>query len=136
MQDKYWTYGKSVAITADGFLGHSGKTLAVDGRLHNKVPQGDGDNSFSLFWAIPRTVVKKEANLLLQKASADLSVKVTVPGMKKKLESSTKDNEVAVQVLTNPLPIEAHTRLVALEDMTLHKLRQKEAEVAAKGKKK
>ena len=102
--------------------------MAVDGRLHSRIPEAKTENSFCLFWALQRTLVKREANLVIQKAAVDITVKVMVPGSKRKLEDSTVDNEVTVPVLTNPLPIEKHTRLVALEDMLLHKLRQKESD--------
>ena len=90
-----------------------------------------------MFWAVPRTAVKKEANLVLEWAGVELSVKVRLPS-KTDISDNTTEGEVKVPVLTNPAAIAAKTMLLAIEDIALHKVmasqNQKEQAKAEKEK--
>ena len=113
------------------------RTLAVDGRLHHKIPEAADDRSFCMFWAVPRTAIKKEANLVLEWAGVELSVKINLPS-KTDISDNTTEGEVKVPVLTNPAAIAANTMLLAIEDIALHKVmasqNQKELAKAEKEK--
>ena len=86
------------------------------------VTQGVGE-VFVLFWAIQRTMEKAEANLELVFPAVHFDASVTLPGKKRAgaVDASVVENTTP-PVLTNPSPVEAQTRLVALDDLSLHKL--------------
>ena len=119
IKDKYWSYGKSASIKTDLI---SKKTLALDGRLHHRPPAGkDEERVFSVFWAIGRTTVAKQANLTLEWVDVHVGVEIVLPN-KRKLEADASNTEVKVPILINLEKVPAHTLLTALDDVGLHKV--------------
>ena len=73
---------------------------------------------------VERTLAKKEANLQIEYATAsiDVSVKIGV-GTKRKFEHMSSDDvDIEMPYLTNTKDIAAHTKLIALDDASCHKL--------------
>ena len=126
LKDRYWTYGKAVSVSCA--LLPAGKTLAIDGRLHQKPPKqtegDDSDRSFSMFWAVQRTTDAKDANLKLEWVSVCVSIAVTLH-MKRSFDTATEPGDLKLPLLVNTAKIDAHTRLIALDDTELSKTAQK-----------
>ena len=114
-----------------------GKHLALDGRMRNKFFEAKEANLGAaakeethgdIFFAIERTQDKSKANLVLTYVEMPLQSSLTLPNGKKMtiaLESSYLPD---VPLLTNPEPILARTRLVALDDLALRNVMLKEEE--------
>ena len=123
VKDRYWTLGRSALLK---YPLQQGKHLALDGRLASKIPSADTDQSFSLFWAVERTQSKIEANLVLEYAKATVDVMLEMPSGKKKVEMAQREGHVMeIPYLVNAKAIAPKTRLVALDDLTLHKVASK-----------
>ena len=135
VKDKYWTYGKSASVKSNLL---TVKTLALDGRLHHRPPAtatpGE-DRIFSLFWAIGRTTQKKEANLALEWIDVDVKVSTTLPN-KRSYKAEDDKSVVQVPILVNPDKIAAHTLLVAIDDVALHKVMAEQSKTGGGGLKK
>ena len=97
--------------------------MALDGRLASKVSGGGKDDQkrqpFSMFWVIPRTQNKAEANLALEYAKCTIGVGIEFAGSK-----DTKKEESAIEIpyLVNQKDIPAKTRLVGMDDLALAKI--------------
>jgi hypothetical protein len=139
IKDRFWTKGRCAMLrTSKGLAALLGnKTLALDGRLRADfhVPQKDDKRQEvrrgSLFFCVQRTLVKKEANLVLSYAKPSLNVSVTMPG-KKKVSKQERNSEIEIPLLTNTGAIKAHTLLVAMDDVALNEVIVLETAATAK----
>ena len=121
IKDKYWTHGKSNLIETPKSYPR-GKHVVIDGRLASKLPEDD-QKMLCLFWVIDRTQTKDEANLHIYHATTSIDIKVQLSTGSKRTFSqmSGEDANVKVPYLSNPVDIDAHTLLVALDDANLVK---------------
>ena len=125
VKDCYWTLGRSVLFSQTATPHPSRKHLVLDGRTMARTLD-DPKRTFSPFWCIQRVTDKNEANLTLHFPTVRLKASVTLPGATTKCSVDTSDVESVVPpVLTNVAAVKARTRLVALDDMSLHKLTEK-----------
>ena len=94
--------------------------------MAGKLPTKD-DKSFSLFFVVERTDVKSDANLQLEYAIASFDISVRLDcGVKRKFpEMSGEGHDVKMPVLVNPKDIPAHTKLLAMDDVAVHKIQAK-----------
>ena len=53
-------------------------------------------------------------------------LKVELPGYEKHTVKWKKDDVPGIPVLTNKAPVKKHTRLVALDDLQLHRIREED----------
>ena len=77
----------------------------------------------SFFLAVERTDASSEANLHLQYPKLEVAASVVFPnGRKAVAAGATHAAALVPPVLTNKTPVDAHTRLVAINDLTLQKI--------------
>ena len=88
------------------------KTLALDGRTHNKLSRKEGAQR-NLYWLIERTSNNKQANLVIEQAQAKMTLALTLPSSKKVINDKWDKTEMPlVPLITNNKPIKARTRLM------------------------
>ena len=129
IKDRYWTLGRSVLVPC-AELKQMSKTLAIDGRLIGKLPAPESkeEKCLSMFWLVERTLQKEDANLHIEHVTTQVTVNMTTSsGTKRKFEQMSgsareRDTSMSMPVLMNPKDIEAHTKLVAMDDAEIHKL--------------
>ena len=137
IKDRYWTLGRSCLLQLDG-MNSNKKLWAIDGRLQGKLPRDDApdDKPVSIFWLIERTIVSKEANLVQEHATSSINITVQLTtGSKRKFHRTSDDTEstnVGMPYLVNPKDIAAHTRLIAMDDLNLHKAAAKTDAISKK----
>ena len=123
IKERYWTLGRSVLIKNEE-MNKSKKHLALDGRLTSRVPDDDGkdkDKTFNLFFAIERSEDKSKCNLKLKWTTTSITTDVgPVVGNKRKFDNVTQVLEMPY--LINETDIPEHTKLIAEDDVQLHKI--------------
>ena len=116
LMDRLWTAKRAASIdvpAAGPFSYPKKRTLAMDGRLDGDIGvEGSGN----IFWTIQRTEDRRQANLILEQVEVSLSCRVNLPRRKRTCTMWAADELPCPRFLVNPLKIEQHTRLVALED--------------------
>ena len=133
LKDVHWTRNASAMVTtsANGPCRHpEGKTLAFDGRGRTTLASANfagatsGEKRGVLFWVVPRTSTKTEANLRLESVAVALSGSFKLPnsGKRQKVEYLETDTP-QVPVMVNPSAIAKHVRLTCLEDPKFAKIR-------------
>ena len=99
------------------------KPVALDGRLYQK-PQieqkADDKKAFSLFWTIQRTTQKSDANLVIQYVPVEHNMKISFPS-KRTFSDMSAGDDFKLPILINPKKIAKHTKLLAMDDVDLHK---------------
>ena len=76
----------------------------------------------TLFWAIKRTVDKKEANLVQEPCQVSIDVgHVSLPRAKRVKFSHPASTLPSPQVLVNPQAVPKRTMLIALDDLMVQK---------------
>ena len=86
------------------------------------VAEGE-EYTFSLFWNVERTNDPSEANLHLEYPKMEVNASVVLPNGRKAVDAdATHAAALVPPVLTNKTPVDAHTRLVAINDLNLQKI--------------
>jgi hypothetical protein len=118
LQDAFWTASKSVKVRNSDRLHPEGKSLALDGRLRSTP----ADNRYlSPFFMITRTKTEELVNMKLHypTVTAKIDIQMDLPGIGKKRDFHIAFNAPSMPqtpVLYNESVIDAHTKLVAMED--------------------
>ena len=104
----------------------SNKHLVLDGRSRSGIQTGqevtDGVATFPFFWSVERTDNPKDANLELAYPTLEVTATVLLPGEKKAAVVDAGPAQLLVPpVLTNTKVIHTHVRLLAINNLSLHK---------------
>ena len=111
-------------------------------RTNVEAKHDDAFRTVVLFWVVERVDSPKEANLFLERPHLSISASVAYPGLKaaKAFDVDSLVKSTTPPVLINREPVKKHTRLLAMDDLNLHKLtdrlkkkrdREREEEAAA-----
>ena len=95
--------------------------LALDGRGRTMLAHKDtidtSEHQGSLYWAITRTSKEAEANLTLEMVTQEITVKLSLPGPKRRrtVSSHTDHQDLPqIPIMVNPQAIKKHTLLAIL----------------------
>ena len=121
VKDRYWTLGRSALVRTAALP--KGKNMALDGRLASKVSGGGKDDQkrqpFSMFWVIPRTQNKAEANLALEYAKCTIGVGIEFAGSK---DTTQEQSEIGMPYFVNKKDVHAKSCFVGMDDLALAKI--------------
>ena len=125
IKEGLWTQSSSVflAVPQAGPGKHpEGKLLALDGRGRSSMASREMIDSQerrgTLFWTIPRTSKKDEANLVIEQVpwSTSVGLKLPLPKKRKCEVNWASENLPPLPVLVNAKTIKAHSRLLVFVD--------------------
>ena len=129
IKDRLYTTGLSVSLKPPEDSAPGNRVLALDGRNRNHlchqnirkhVPGATGN----LFWVVPRTSDRANANLVLAYCHARAeNMVVTVDGTPHKTKM-TKSTMPQVPVLVNKKAVHGQTMLVAMDDHVISRARE------------
>ena len=130
MKERMYTHNASVHVVLPNLP--SNQVLAVDGRGNTHLQQQNkrkflGTKTGTLFWIVERTSVGANANLQLEMTLiTSPEVHIEVPGLPKHKMAIARYNFPQVPILVNKKTIPIHTKLVAVEDKVIMRIRDQE----------
>ena len=138
IKDRLYTTTASVHMDTPRERVPENRMLAFDGRGKNHLQHSDEKTykqlaKGSLFWVFDRTKELSKANLVIEFAYVtSASLGLQIPGHKAKIPSSwAKDSIPGVPILVNKSVVPKHVKLVAMDDLMIHKAREEDAKASA-----
>ena len=131
MKDRLYTTSASASLQHKRDMVPQNRVLAVDGRgrghlshadEHKHVPLAKG----SLFWVCDRTAETGNANMFLEFCFVTGELNVAIPGFEKAVVKWKKDAIPGIPLLMNKTIVKKHTKLVALDDPVLARIREED----------
>ena len=135
IKDRLWTREHAVSLGTPPHTVPGCRVLAVDGRNHSHLEHAAPQEHVAgatgeLFWCIQRTSDRKLCNLLLRHCSvapANTEMRLSLGvGMEPLTAKMSLKSLPSVPILYNPKVIQAHTRLVALDDPVVNRAREED----------
>jgi hypothetical protein len=133
LKDRLYTQTASVHVGLPNGALPENRMLALEGRGKTHLYHGDAKHHVAqatgcMFWAIDRTTDATMANLVLEYCEvSSKEVMVHVPGLESKAVKFSRTSFPRVPVLVNKDKVAKHTKLVAMEDHVIKRVREEDA---------